>query len=290
MHPAVSVIAFTTLSGAGFGLLFMLGLDPTPPRGWVAFVFFAVAYLLAVGGLTASALHLRHPERALRAFTQWRSSWLSREAVASMATLLVMAGYSAGLVFWDTAVRPLGWIGAALALGTVLTTSMIYASLRSVPRWHDPSVPALYLTHALAGGALLAGQVRLALVCLLLAAATLVLHWVRGAGAFARAGSTVASATGLVARGAVRPFEPPHTGPSYLTREMVFEVGRRRAGALRWIALTLGYLLPALLLLLPAGHLAAGLAVLCHLAGVAVGRWLFFAEAEHVVGLYYGRG
>ena len=26
-----------------------------------------------------------------------------------------------------------------------------------------------------------------------------------------------------------------------------------------------------------------------HLAGVLASRWLFFAEAEHVVGLYYGR-
>ena len=289
MHPAASVITFTTLSGAGFGLLAVLGLDPTPPRGWVAFGFFAIAYLLAVGGLMASALHLRHPERALRAFTQWRSSWLSREAVASVATLLVMAVYGAGLVFWGTAIRPLGWLGAALALGTVLTTSMIYASLRAVPRWHDLSVPVLYLTHAIAGGLLLGGHVGLALIALPLAGAALVLHWVRGAGAFARAGSTLASATGLTGRGAVRAFEPPHTGTSYLTREMVFEIGRRRAGALRWIALGLGYGLPVILLLLPGGHLTAGLAVLSHLAGVAAGRWLFFAEAEHVVGLYYGR-
>jgi hypothetical protein len=25
-----------------------------------------------------------------------------------------------------------------------------------------------------------------------------------------------------------------------------------------------------------------------HVAGVLAARWLFFAEAEHVVGLYYG--
>ena len=36
-------------------------------------------------------------------------------------------------------------------------------------------------------------------------------------------------------------------------------------------------------------HLMAGLAVLLHIAGVACLRWLFFAEAEHVVGLYYGK-
>ena len=31
------------------------------------------------------------------------------------------------------------------------------------------------------------------------------------------------------------------------------------------------------------------LAVATHLAGLFVERWLFFAEAEHVVSLYYGR-
>ena len=48
-------------------------------------------------------------------------------------------------------------------------------------------------------------------------------------------------------------------------------------------------LLPVVLLLAPFSHLLAAVAVLSHLAGVAVSRWLFFAEAEHVVGLYYGR-
>jgi DMSO reductase anchor subunit len=47
---------------------------------------------------------------------------------------------------------------------------------------------------------------------------------------------------------------------------------------------------PAVLLVaLPAGHLLGALAVLLHLAGMLAARWLFFAEAEHVVGLYYGR-
>jgi DMSO reductase anchor subunit len=36
----------------------------------------------------------------------------------------------------------------------------------------------------------------------------------------------------------------------------------------------------------PAATVAAALA---HAAGMVVLRWLFFAEAEHVVGLYYGR-
>jgi DMSO reductase anchor subunit len=91
MHPAPSVIVFTTFSGLGFGLMFWLGIDPTPPTGWVAFVFWLIAYVMGVGGLLASTFHLGRPERAIKAFSQWRSSWLSREGIAAVATLVVMA-------------------------------------------------------------------------------------------------------------------------------------------------------------------------------------------------------
>ncbi len=87
MHPAPSVILFTTLSGLGFGLLILLGLGYPSVTGWTAFVFFAIAYVLAVGGLLFSTFHLGHPERALKAFSQWRSSWLSREGWLAVATL-----------------------------------------------------------------------------------------------------------------------------------------------------------------------------------------------------------
>ena len=90
MHPAPSVIAFTTLSGLGFGLLAFLGLGLPPVTGWVSFVFFFLAYALAVGGLLASVAHLANPKNAIKAFSQWRSSWLSREGIAAVAALLCL--------------------------------------------------------------------------------------------------------------------------------------------------------------------------------------------------------
>lgn len=289
MHPAPSVIIFTTLSGLGFGLLFWLGLGLPPVTGWVAFVFFAIAYALAVGGLLASTFHLGHPERALKAFTQWRTSWLSREAWTSVAALIAMAFYGAGLVFFGTQWAVLGWLGAALSLLTVYSTSMIYGQLKTVPRWKTPLTPALLLAISLAGGALLAGQITAALILLPIAAVLQVLWWVRSDNALQDSGTTMESSTGLGYIGRVRAFEPPHTGTNYLLREFVHVVGRKHAIKLRVIALGLGYALPVLLLLLPFGHLIAVLAILAHLAGIAASRWLFFAEAEHVVGLYYGK-
>ena len=289
MHPAPSVIVFTTLSGLGFGLLVWLGLGMPTVTGWVAFAFFVIAYGLAVGGLLASTFHLGHPERAMKAFSQWRSSWLSREGVCAVGALLVMGLYAAALVFLDTRIAILGWLGALLSLGTVFTTSMIYAQLSTIPRWKTPLTPALLVSISLAGGALLAGQVTAALILLPVAGVIQVLWWVRGDGAFAASGTNMASATGLGTIGSVRAFEAPHTGTNYLLREMVHHVGRKHAQKLRAIALGLGFVLPVLMLLVPFTHAMALFAVISHVAGIAASRWLFFAEAEHVVGLYYGK-
>ena len=289
MHPALSVILFTTLSGLGFGLLAFLGLGLPPVEGWVAAVFFALAFALAGGGLLASTFHLGHPERALLAFTQWRSSWLSREAWVSIAALAVMGVFAAGRVLLGADWAVLGMLGAALSLATVLTTSMIYTQLKTVPRWHNWLTPLLYLAYAVAGGALLAGQIDMARVTLGIAAGVQLAWWARGDRAFETSGTTLATATGLGRIGTPRAFEPPHTGPNYLTREMVFVVGRTHARLLRLIAAALAFAAPIVLLSLPFSHALAGIAVLSHLAGVLVSRWLFFAEAEHVVGLYYGR-
>jgi len=290
MHPAPSVILFTVLSGLGFGLLAFLGFGFPDVSGWVAFTYFFVAYALAVGGLLASTFHLGNPQRAIRAFSQWRSSWLSREAWLSLLALLTMGGYGLGVIFLDIQIATLGWTGAALSLCTVFATSMIYGQLKTVPRWNHWLTSAHFLALSVTGGALLAGQIILATVLLLLTGLLQISVWTQGDRRFAQRGHTLGTATGLGDRGSLRMFEPPHTGTNYLLQELVYVVGRKHALKVRTIALFLMSVLPAaLLLFLPVVHLAAGLAVLSHLVGVIASRWLFFAEAEHVVGLYYGK-
>jgi DMSO reductase anchor subunit len=146
------------------------------------------------------------------------------------------------------------------------------------------------LSLSLAGGALLASQVSAATGLLVIAGIVQLAAWGLGDRQFARAGHTLASATGLGEPGRVRAFEPPHTGSNFLLDEMVHVVGRKHAMKLRIIAFVLAFALPILLIgVFHVGHVLAGIAVLSHLAGVLVSRWLFFAEAEHVVGLYYGK-
>ncbi|MEO1918515.1 MAG: DmsC/YnfH family molybdoenzyme membrane anchor subunit, partial [Paracoccaceae bacterium] len=138
MHPAISVIIFTALSGLGFGMMVFLGLGMLDVSGWVAFIFVAIAYALAGGGLLSSLFHLGHPERFLKAFTQWRSSWLSREGVLSMAAMGVFGIYALLWIFMDNRIEWLGYIAAFLSVLTIFSTSMIYAQMKSVPRWHTP--------------------------------------------------------------------------------------------------------------------------------------------------------
>ena len=288
MHPAPSVILFTTFSGLGFGLLFWLGIGLPAPTGWVAFAFFALAYAMAVGGLLASTFHLGHPERAYLALTQWRTSWLSREGIAAIVTLLLGGAFALTAIF-DLSAAPLGWLVSLGCLATVFTTAMIYTQMKTVPRWRHWTTPALFLTLSLAGGALLANRGSTTLVLLALAAVLQLTAWITGDSRFARSGTTLGTATGLGDIGRVRAFLPPHSGNNYLLREFAFVVGRRHALQLRVIGLILAFGLPIPLIAAGLSHITALIAVLSHVAGVLCLRWLFFAQAEHVVGLYYGK-
>ena len=289
MHPAPSIIIFSTLSGIGFGLLAMLGLGFPEVSGWVAFVFFAIGFALAGGGLVSATFHLGHPERALKSFTQWRSSWLSREAWAAALAMGVMGLYAFLIIFFDTRIAVLGWLGAALSLLTVFTTSMIYTQMKTVPRWNHWSPRVLFMAYAVVGGLLLSGHVSVALPLLIALGVLQVVAWVDQDRKEAASDTSLETATGLGQIGSVRAFEPPHTGGNYLTHEMAFRIARKHAQTLKIISLLLAVGVPVLILLLPFHHLLAAVAVLSHLAGVGAQRWLFFAEAKHVVSLYYGR-
>jgi DMSO reductase anchor subunit len=287
MHPAPSVILFSTLSGLGFGFLAVLGWGGLVPQGWEAFFLWGLGYGLAVAGLLAATFHLGNPRNGLKAFSQWRTSWLSREAWASVATLLLLAPVALSDWLGLGLPRALGALGGTLAMLTVLTTGMIYAQIKAVPRWHHWLTPVMFLSFAFAGGAMLAGRPWAPLALLAVGAVLLALWWL-GDGAFARAGQTVGTATGLDRLGTPWVFDPAHTAGNYLLREMIHVVGRRHARKLRRIALVLASLLPALVLVLPLGAWGIALSAVLHLAGALAARWLFFAEAEHVVGLYYG--
>lgn len=306
MHPALSIIVFTTASGLGYGLAVALGLGLLDPMATATRIAHVLSLGLIAAGLMSSTLHLGNPQRAWRAFSQWRSSWLSREGVMAVITFLPLAASAWFSLFAGSYVPALGLAGAALSLVTVYCTAMIYASLKSVQAWHTPLTPISYLLFSLAGGFTLAtlfaaadgGAVALPVilaVAFLAAAWAAKLAW-RNRMNRLRPISTPETATGLGFIGKVRLFERPHINDNYLTREMGFKVARKHAAKLAMLSLGLGGLLPAVLLigLLLAGStptisaVVALLAVLSHATGILVERWLFFAEARHAVMNYYG--
>jgi sulfite dehydrogenase (quinone) subunit SoeC len=310
MHPALSIVFFTTASGAGFALLFLLGigvpLGLLPADRWFGVASLATAFVLCAGGLASSTFHLGHPERAWRAFSQWRSSWLSREGVLAVKTSVPALLFAIGWVLFGATsgfVGLCGLIAAALAAATIYCTGMIYASLRPIHQWHNCWVVPNYLALGLMAGLLLLDLLERFWVPWPFVTAILTLLAIIAAWSFKEAywrfidttsaPSTVASATGLGRRGRVRLLEPPHTQDNYLLQEMGYRIARKHRVRLRGIARVAGFALPALLTLVAlvasdAAAIAAALAVVSAGLGLVVERWLFFAEAKHTVILYYG--
>lgn len=312
MHPAVSIIFFTTASGAGYGLLALMGLFGAfgllPADRWVGAVGLVVALGLVTAGLLSSTFHLGHPERAWRALSQWKSSWLSREGVMAILTYLPAALLFVGWVFLEN-LGPVyaiaGVVSAVAAAVTVYCTAMIYASLRPIPQWHSPLTAPNYLLLAL-----LTGAVALNVVAYLFKADHAAFAWLLLVVAVAAWAAKVAywraidnrpqtstreTATGLGHLGRVRPLELPHTSPNYLQKEMVFRVARDHAKRLRKLVQLLTFGVPAiaaLLMLIVDGNALGLMLSICALLAAGIGvlfeRWLFFAEAEHTVALYYG--
>ena len=306
MHPALSVIAFTTLSGAGYGLAFVLGTGHGNPAHLSTKLAWVLALVLIGLGLVSSTLHLGNPQRAWRAFSQWRSSWLSREGVLAIVTFVPLTILAAMSIFADTFSLTLGYVGAFLSLATVFCTAMIYASLRTIPTWHTWLTPAVYLAFSVTAGTVLymtffgreGGSASnqtwawLSIVFLLIAWGVKTL-WVTRAAKTGYGASTMETATGLGHLGKVRLLERPHAMGNYLTNEMAFRIARKHERKLWAICVVIGLAVPlvllALSLVMPGlATLLQVVATLSLLAGIFLERWLFFATAKHVVGLYYG--
>lgn len=310
MNPASSVIFFTVLSGAGYGLWWWTGLHglldhiDAPPEHFEAGTI-ALGMLLVTAGLCSSLAHLGQPQRAWRALSQWRSSWLSREG------LLALLGYLpvlALLLAWQVAPGELALILLRSALlllctATVFATAMIYASLRPVPAWRLPQVVPVYLLFSLLSGGVLmlflqatfsSGPVGyLQIVVVMLSLMLGIVKW----SYWRQLDRSLllprrSEAVGLPASADVSPWEDPHTESSFITREMVFVLARKHRQRLRWLG-SMGFAcLPIGLVLLAwwlpsAAPFLLGAALLATLVGALVERWLFFAEARHVVSVYF---
>lgn len=308
MHPAMSVIFFTVASGAGFGLFSLLYIADVFSLGGgfnreQLLMGGVMSLVLIVLGLLSSTFHLANPKNAWRAFNRFRTSWLSREGVFAVIFMPLALAYL--LCIWFDAPQivrfGIGFLAAVLAWITVFSTGMIYACLKTIRQWHTPLVPANYLALGYASGSLLLllGAVVaeldtipfLAMSALIVSVAAVLkaiyYFWIGSPGM----SPTINTATGLT-RAGVKILDTGHTHGTFLTQEFGFQLARKRAGILRIAVFVVGFGIPALMLisLFQQGDnlWTAGIALLAIMLGTATERWLFFAEARHVVNLYHG--
>ena len=308
MHPAFSVIFFTVASGAGFGLFSLLFLaDFFALGGGFSREQLIIGGLMSLGlivfGLLSSTFHLANPKNAWRAFSRFRTSWLSREGVFAVVFMPLAFIYLLSIWFdapaWLREIS--GFLAAVLAWITVFSTGMIYACLKTIRQWNTPLVPANYLALGYASGSLLlllgavvAGldtmpYIAMSALIVSIAAVLKAIYyfWIRSPGL----SPTINTATGL-SRARVKLLDTGHTHGTFLTQEFGFQIARQKAGLLKIVVFVLGFALPGLMLVWvfnqQGGEMAAIVAALAGIAGAAVERWLFFAEARHVVNLYHG--
>jgi DMSO reductase anchor subunit len=306
MHPAFSILFFTTLAGAAQGLLVALALAQmagvaTDGNLVLRAVGLGVALLLA--GLAASFLHLGHKMRAWRAVLMWRTSWMSREVI-------VMPAYIALAALWwlvlytgsDGALaRALPWAIVAGALLLWYCTAMIYACLRFIQEWAHWSTVANFILIGLASGSALACALAasagegalLAALAPWTALATLLAalarwHSLRRNAAL-RPVSTLQSATGIPARKLVQKSMGMSAG-AFNTREFFHGASQLALRNVRW-AFVLGLFVLPLALQLCALTSAAtwpwAWAALLQAPSLIAERWVFFAQAKHPQNLYY---
>jgi DMSO reductase anchor subunit len=319
MKPAFSVIFLTTLIGAGQGLFLALfthqsyalfGLLPMQSDGFYGYGSL-LALVLLVGGLIASFFHLGHPERAWRAASQWRTSWLSREVIALPAFMalvflygaLHLSGYRPVVVTLPSGLAVdlsviIGLLGTVTAFGLFLCTGMVYACLRFLREWHTPLTVINYTLMGGASGFLLAAWYAA------LASTTeagffagwsiilTVLAMLGRIAALFRNAHLKPKSTLQTAIGVKHPYITQRSqgsmGGSFNTREYFHGKSPAVLRVIKPGFLLLAFVLPLLLLATgKASALLLGHVLTFQFVGLLAERWFFFAQANHPQNIYY---
>jgi DMSO reductase anchor subunit len=322
MLPAFSVIFLTTLIGVGQGLFLALYTGQVyslakllPAQDSLSFYaigsFVALGFL--AGGLLASFFHLGHPERAWRAASQWRTSWLSREVIVLPIFMSLVALY--GLVHYAGWTTPLftisgtlsvdftllvGFIASVAAFALFICTAMIYAGVRFVHEWHTWLTVANYLLIGLASGFMLAAAFSAyssvplvgffgiwAVVFTLIALITRVTSLIRNR--TLRHKFNLKSAIG-VRHSNIQQKAQGFMGESFNTREFFHHKSEGVVRTIRYLFLLLLFLVPVVLIISSYLMQSTNLPIVAFLVqylGLMLERWYFFAEANHPQNLYY---
>jgi len=322
MHPAFSVIFLTTLIGAGQGLFLALitgqsyaavqllpSQDSTDFYGHGAII----VILFLIGGLIASFFHLGRPERAWRAASQWRTSWLSREVIVLPILMFLVFVYGVMHYFeWDTVLFTtkeganlqltlvVGALGSLATFALFLCTGMIYACLKFLQEWHSPLTVINYTLLGTASGFMLATAFAnhsapellrffgvWATIITLSAFVTRIASLIRNSRIKAK--STIQTALG-VRHNKIQQNAMGFMGGSVNTRDFFNHASTLLFKSMKWIFIVLTFIVPVIVIWY--GMTKADTSILLaafaiQYIGLIAERWFFFAQANHPQNLYY---
>ncbi|MCW8930294.1 MAG: dimethyl sulfoxide reductase anchor subunit [Gammaproteobacteria bacterium] len=321
MQPAFSVIFLTTLIGMGQGLFLALY------TGQVYFVlnvvdktstdiFYSIGSAVSIGllilGLIASVFHLGRPERAWRAASMWRTSWLSREVIVLPAVMGLVSLY--GLVHfmgWNLTVMTIGAVVIDLSLiiglfatiavfSLYIATGMIYACLKFLQEWHSPLTVINYILLGSVSGFTLATLIAAhkqpelipffagwSIVLLILA------FIFRGASLMRnkrlRPKSTVQTAIGI-RHNQIKQKSMGFMGGSVNTRDFFHGKTVFFIRSIKFIFLIMVFAIPLAMLIMALfkpSVIILTIATVSMYLGLLAERWYFFAEGNHPQNIYY---
>lgn len=322
MHPAFSVIFLTTLIGVGQGMFLALfsgqtysAVELLPTSNSTKFYALGalIALLFLVGGLIASFFHLGHPERAWRAASQWRTSWLSREVIALPLLMGLVFVYAVMHYFeWDTILFTnskgarlqltlvVATLGMLATFALFICTGMIYACLKFLQEWYSPLTVINYILLGTASGFALTTAfasinapelVRFygiwTILITIAALFTRVASLVRNARL--KPPSTLRTALG-VRHSRIQQKSMGFMGGSVNTRDFFHHKTILFLKSIKWIFIALVFIIPLVLLFTGLNNLKTGTllsAFIVQYIGLLFERWFFFSQANHPQNLYY---
>ncbi|MDH5573468.1 MAG: dimethyl sulfoxide reductase anchor subunit [Gammaproteobacteria bacterium] len=322
MHPAFSVIFLTTLIGVGQGLFLAIftgqsysAVELLPSEDSVGFYGTGamLALVFLIGGLIASFFHLGHPERAWRAATKWRTSWLSREVIILPIVMLFIFIYSLLHYFgWDSVLLTsksgvnlhlslvIGIIGSLATFALFLCTSMIYAAIKFLQEWSTPLTVINYLLLGTMSGFTLATAFAsysapdlmnffgiwttiITITALITRTASLIRN------NRIKYKSSIQTAIGI-RHSQIRQTAMGFMGGSVNTRDFFHHQTRLFMKSIKWIFILLAFIMPLFLLWLGMEQSNTAILLLAFIiqyAGLIAERWFFFAQANHPQNIYY---
>ena len=322
MHPAFSVIFLTTLIGVGQGLFLAIftgqsysAVELLPSEDSVHFYGTGamLALVFLVGGLVASIFHLGRPERAWRAATKWRTSWLSREVIVLPIVMLLIFIYSLLHYFgWDSVLLTskngvdlhlsliIGTIGSLATFALFLCTGMIYAAIKFLQEWSSPLTVINYLLLGTMSGFTLATAfasyaapdlmnffgiwtIIITFAAFITRAASLIRN------NRIKYKSTIQTAIGI-RHNQIQQKAMGFMGGSVNTRDFFHHKTRLFMKSIKWIFILLTFIVPLLLLWLGMEQANTSILLLAFTVqyiGLIAERWFFFAQANHPQNIYY---